>query len=76
MYNYTELPYHPDHPDHPGVISSFDPDSNTASLICGLCAKGPEARQAWKTNGSYCFTKGVVNRIHSLIDALHLKLSR
>ena len=60
MYNYTELPYHPDHPDHPRVVSSCDSDSYTCSLICGLCAKGPEAREAWETNGSYCFTTGII----------------
>ena len=54
MYTYAELP------NHPGMISSSDSDSNTSSLICGLCAKGPEARQAWKTNSLYCFTKGKV----------------
>ena len=56
MYNYAELPYHP---DHPGAVSSSDFDSNTAPLICGLCAKGPEAKQARKTDG-YCFPKGIV----------------
>ena len=72
MYTYAELPYHP---DHPGVVSSSD--SNTASLTCGLCAKGPKARQAWKNDRLYCFTKGVVvYRIQSLRDALHLKLYR
>ena len=60
MYTYAELPYHPDHPVLLQVSSS-DSDSNTASLICGLCAKGPEAKQAWKTDGSYCFSKGKKN---------------
>ena len=55
MYTYAELPY------HPGAVSSSDSDSNTAPLICGLCAKGPEAKQAWKTDGSYCFSKGKKN---------------
>ena len=52
MYNNAELPTHPDR-----VPSPDDPDSGSDSspVICGLCAKGPEAREAWNKTNVYCF---------------------
>lgn len=52
MFDYAELP---SHPDIPGSNSA-----STASEICGLCAKGPKARKIFNENGLYCFTKSIV----------------
>ena len=56
MFDYAELPSHPDFPDSkPGSVSDSSSDPDSAPLKCGLCAKGPEAKREWKDSGRYCF---------------------
>ena len=48
MFDYAELPSHP----------YFHDSDSTASEICGLCAKGPNGRKIYESDGFYCFTTG------------------
>ena len=58
MYDSAELPFHPDHLGG----SSSDSAYEAAPVICGLCAKGPKATEAWRNNGKYCFSDGKVKQ--------------
>ena len=57
MYNYAELSSHPDLVPSPKRVPGSD--SDTAPLICGLCPKGPEAREDWTESKPYCFKEGL-----------------